>query len=41
MTAQYVEDFFTNTFTHTFIPLFITCGVVYFVILAFRKGSSL
>jgi hypothetical protein len=41
MTAQYVEDFFTNVFVHSFLPLFVTCGIVYFIILSFRKVSNL
>lgn len=41
MTHEYINDFFTNTFVHTFTPFFITCGIVYFIVLAFRKGSGL
>jgi hypothetical protein len=40
MTYEYVNDFFTNTFINSFIPFFVTCGIVYFIVLSFRKVSG-
>jgi len=41
MTATYVTQFLTMIFLKVYVPSFITCGMVYFIVLFFRRVSRL
>ncbi len=40
MTSEYINTFMTINFMKAFVPSFITCGIVYFIVLSFRKVSG-
>lgn len=41
MTSAYINTFMSLVFLKVFIPSFVTCGLIYFLVLSFRKVGGL
>jgi hypothetical protein len=41
MTDAYINTFMMLIFLRVFVPCFITCGLVYFIVLTFRKVGGI
>jgi len=41
MTPAYINSFMVIVFLKAFVPSFVTCGIVYFIVQSFRKVGGI